>query len=188
MAGIAAAVAFLGITGLLGTAYLWLSAGLAVAVYFGARLMVPSRPVPQEPKRVSPAERLETLKATAAQVRDTRVAERITAVCDRAARLLQYLKTHPLKRAESEFMIGQYLDLSERAVQLFLTTGAADASARQSREKLFELLDGVSERFQKLYEKLAEQDDTELAGEIQTLNQTLDELDQVCNAMQGEYR
>lgn len=183
IAGIAAVAAFLAMTGVLGASRVWLSGGLSVAVYLAVRWLLPTQPEAQEPKRVSAAERLEELRGRMGVIRDKSAARRAAAVHDRAARLLQYLSSHPLKRAESEFMIGQYLELSLRALELYQATGVVEDAPQQSLQKLCELLDGVAERFQKLYEKLAEQDDSELAGEIKVLNQTLDDLDKVYNGM-----
>jgi hypothetical protein len=185
--GAAAALGFLGITAVLGFPYLWLSAVMGAAIYFSVRWLMPiPNSVVSDPPTVPAEQHLAEMRALTFQVSDPDIRLRITSVCDQGASLLQYFTDHPMKSDESAFLVRQYLELSHSAVQMYIATVRSAASATQSREKLEELLDSVQNRFQKLYKRLTSEDDVALAGEIQVLTKTLDDLDKVCNTIRGE--
>jgi hypothetical protein len=197
LAGVSAAAAFLVILALLGS--LWLSAGLALAVYVAVRFLSataagagPSRQreaafPDEEPVRApQPRELVNEIRGLLRRMPDPRLRAEADDVCARAAALLDYFAAHPLRAADSQFLVGQYLDLTRTAIERYVAAARfSDGSAGRSAQTLDGFLDEVRGRFAALHERLTGEDDAALAGEIQVLNRTLQDLDEMSLQIRG---
>lgn len=187
--GMAGVIAFLAVLALLGSGWLWLSALLAVGTYLGVRWILPSPRKAGEVVEEKPVTTREVLSQVAELSRcvpDAGLQRRLRGICDQADSLLRYFDAHPERADESLFVIRQYLQLARTGVQRFVDAGRyAGPSARQSIQNMNELLEQVSSRFGHLQDRLAEEDDASLAGELKVLTQTLKELDTVYMNVKG---
>jgi hypothetical protein len=184
--GIAAAGSFLAFAYILGAGMLWLAAALAGVVYVAVRLLQPgtagraARSVGYTPPERTARDELRDMEAMGANIADRELRALLADVTGRARALLDYLERHPERSVEGRVMVGQFLRLSLEAVRLFAERSRTRiASSRRSREDLLNLLRDVSARFGALQDRINDEDDEALAGEIQVLSNTLAELDSV---------
>lgn len=176
--GFAAAAVFL-LLFLLHLTPLWASAGLAVGVYFGVKLLLPA-PKPQ----AEPIVPLPQLLATVFQQLQTlppgRARQSLQEIVGLAQAILRYSEAQPVKGSDSLFMVRQCLELARTGVARYLeTTRYVPASAQQFQEKLAELLDNIFSTLQHLHSRQVAEETADLSGELTALNRTLKELDQI---------
>lgn len=187
MPGVAGAGAFLGMFWLLGAPWLWLSAVLALGVYWGVKWILPAKTPAEEASSPDPRVLLRTLANLIPPLSPPSLQAKLVDVCEKADLLLRYAEANPVRAADSQFVVTQYLDLTQTGVERYLETARfGRAGAQQSLRSLDELLDGVLVRFNTLYDKLLSEDDAALASELQVLNRTLKDLDEVVVQLQGK--
>lgn len=179
--GIAAAGAFLCMFWLLGVPWLWLSALLSVGVYLGVKWLLPGRaPTVEEATATPDAESLlRVVGDFAPRLPHAALQGRLYDLCRTAEMLLRYCQEHPMRASDSRFVVAQYLEVTRTGVERFLETARFTGGSEAARQRLEALLDGVATRFQGLYENLVKEDDAALAGELDVLNRTLKDLDEV---------
>lgn len=168
--------AFVGMHLLLGAPLIWLSGGLALATYFGIRLLTaPPKPVERAEEVV---DSINAVTSLGQRLSRSDLRSQTTQIGVKARTLLTRFKDSG-GSVEGEFMVHQYMEQTRKGLELFLTDRSrTPANRTQSAEVLAQLLQTVSDRFDGLQTTLDAQDDQAIAGEIKLLNQTLTDLDQ----------
>lgn len=181
--GVAAVIAFLGMIWLLGAPLLWLSAALSAGVYVGVRfLMTGSRPLEPTPAPApTPRALLEDIRRLTPHS-PPRLQLKLGALCDKGDQLLAYFEANPLRASDSQFIVGQYLEVARTAVSRAL---AVRTASDEALAPLGDLILNVHDRFTALYDTLRGEDDAALASELNVLNRTLVDLDSTFTQTQG---
>ena len=187
VAGISAVIAFLGMLGIMGVGYLWLSAILSVGVYAGLRILLPAKTDSMEAPPVSLEERIARLAQLAPQLVQPDAKRRLSAIMERATTLSAYCANHSDASADVVFMARQYLEFCESGLRLYLvTSNRVENVSRQSVATLNEMLESVLTRLSRILEKTQAADDAAVAIELRSLTKTLQELDRVCLSLGEE--
>ena len=183
--GVLSAVSFLGMVSQFGGDYLWASAGLAAAVYLGVRLLLPA------PKTANAADSgiramVATVRRESAILTAPRLREKATAICDLSDRLLHIAETNTTRATDVYLAVGQYMDLLQQGLRVYQGGTRATTTGAQTRANLEQLLDSVYERLDALQDSIVREDDGQMAREMQTLNQTVKEMDDVVLQLRGK--
>ena len=185
VAGIVAAVAFLGMVFALGMNLL-LAGVLAGAVYVGVALL--GRQVQTEPREPTDAELLQRIEQLLPAVTDLRVRRKIAGLVGEARTALAYLQQHPNQDggwrplirdclASTQMITYRYADL-----QRFV-----DDPHAQPLANVEEMLDQVSQTFANFRRRLVDDGAEDLSAQVEMFRSTLQAMDEL-NAPRREVK
>ena len=160
---------------LLGPSMILVSAGLAIATYFGLRLVI--APKQDEGKESEAIDVVNEVSQLGQRLATPELRQMTTALCIKARTLLNQLANSKDAAAEALFLVRQYMEQTRNGLRLYLAEGRRSRS--ESEKVLTQLLSTVSGRFDTLQISLDTQDDQALAGELKLLTKTLTDLDQI---------
>ena len=181
--GVVAAVAFVGMVVFLPVPLL-VSAALAGGIYFGVRLLLPT-PAPTVDKGSE-------LRGVIAEIaRESAVlppylSAKATAICKLSAELLYIADSNPARATDITLSVQEYLRLIQQAITLYREPGRATTIGPQTRANLESLLDSVHERLDALRDGIVREDDAQTAQEMDTLNRTVKDMDDVLVQLRGK--
>ena len=175
--GVVAAVGFLVITFVLHFPLL-VGGLLSAGVYFGLRLLMPS----PNNKAASDDSNLESVVARTVKESESLtplLREKAVEVCNVASNLLHIAKTSETRATDIHFAVAEYMNVVRQGIGLYQDRSAATTSGPQSRAALEQMLDSVYQRLDSLHDSIVHEDDSKTAREMDTLNRTVKDMDDV---------